>query len=389
MRSKQTGRERMQNVEFFSLQRQHAELRAALHEATNRVLDRGQLILGPELERFEQSFADYSGAKYAVGVGNGLDALILILRSLRIGPGDEVIVPGHTFIATWLAVEQVGASVVPVDVCPDTYNITAARVREAITTRTRAIIAVHLYGQPADMQALAELSADYGLALIEDAAQAHGATYKGRKVGSLATAAAFSFYPTKNLGALGDGGAVTTSDERIAAFVRTFRNYGSKVKYQHDELGCNSRLDEVQAACLTAKLAIIDTKTARRREIARKYTDRLGAIRGLKVPFVAPGTDPVWHLYVVELANRDKVQEKLNDDGIATMIHYPTPPHRQPAYARTALSRIHLPHTENAADHVLSLPMWPELTDEEISRVIDALLRALRAEGEAFTEAAQ
>jgi dTDP-3-amino-3,4,6-trideoxy-alpha-D-glucose transaminase len=389
MKSNQTGRERMQSVEFFSLQRQHAELRATLHEATNRVLGRGQFILGPELERFEQSFADYSCAKYAIGVGNGLDALVLILRSLRVGPGDEVIVPGHTFIATWLAVEQVGASVVPVDVDPDTYNISPARVREAITTRTRAIIAVHLYGQPADMQVLAELSAGYGLALIEDAAQAHGAMYKGRKVGGLATAAAFSFYPTKNLGALGDGGAVTTNDERIATFVRTFRNYGSKVKYQHDELGCNSRLDEVQAACLAAKLAVIDIKNARRREIARNYTERLSEVPGLKVPVVAPDTDPVWHLYVVELANRDAVQKRLSDNGIATMIHYPTPPHRQPAYARTALGRIHLPHTEKAAGHVLSLPMWPELTDEEITRVVHNLARAVRAEGEALTETAQ
>jgi len=372
----------MNPVEFFSLHRQHAELRGAIEAATARVMRSGQFILGAEVERFEREFADYCGAKHAVGVGNGLEALVLILRALAIGPGDEVIVPGHTFIATWLAVEQVGATLVPVDVRPDTYNIDIARAEAAITPRTRAIIAVHLYGQPADMDSLSQLGRARQIAIIEDAAQAHGATYAGKKVGSLGSAAAFSFYPTKNLGALGDGGAVTTNDDSLAASVRALRNYGSSVKYRHDLMGGNSRLDELQAAYLNAKLAAIDVKNARRRDIAARYTERLAGMPGLIVPVVIADAHPVWHLYVVRLADRERIQKQLSRDGIQTMIHYPIPPHRQRAYAGKTASKMRLPHTEQAADQVLSLPMWPEMTDAEVDNVIDALLDAVNLTGE-------
>ena len=271
----------------FSLQRQHAELRAALELATARVLGAGYFILGAEVEKFEHDFAAYVGVKHAVGVGNGLEALGLLLKALRVGPGDEVIVPGHTFIATWLAAEQVGATVVPVDVDPVNYNIDPAQVRMAITSRTRAIIAVHLYGQPAEMNSLDEISKEHGIPVLEDAAQAHGATLDGRKTGGLSLAAAFSFYPTKNLGALGDGGAVTTDDDALAASIRSLRNYGSSVKYRHDELGGNSRLDELQASFLNVKLAGLDNRNEKRRIIATRYSSKLSGVTGVAVPQVA------------------------------------------------------------------------------------------------------
>lgn len=363
-------------VEFFSLQRQHAELRAALELATSRVLGAGYFILGAEVERFENDFAAYLGVKHAVGVGNGLEALSLLLRALRIGSGDEVIVPGHTFIATWLAVEQVGATVVPVDVDPITYNIDPAQVRMAITSRTRAIIAVHLYGQPADMDSLAEVSKEHGIPVIEDAAQAHGATFGGRMAGGLGLAAAFSFYPTKNLGALGDGGAVTTDDAALAASIRSLRNYGSSVKYRHDELGGNSRLDELQASYLRVKLAGLDDRNEKRRDIATRYSSGLSGAPGIAVPQVAKRACSVWHQYVVRLTRRQPIQAELNRRGIQTMIHYPIPPHLQRAYAANPVSRVYLPHTERAAEQVLSLPMWPELSDAEVNGVIGAVTDA-------------
>lgn len=369
----------MNNVEFFSLRRQHAELQEALDAATSRVMGRGQFILGPELERFEQDFAAHAGVKHAIGVGNGLEALVLILRALAVGPGDEVIVPGHTFIATWLAVEEVGARVVPVDVDPETFNIDPAAVDAAITPRTRAIIVVHLYGQPAEMDAVQRIAQHRGIAIIEDAAQAHGATYKGRKAGSLGLAAAFSFYPTKNLGALGDGGAVTTDHDAVAAAVRELRNYGSSAKYRHDSLGTNSRLDELQAGYLSAKLAVLDAKNAARRAVAARYSEELGNLPGLTLPVQSAGAQSVWHLYVVRVSWRDEVQRYLSSRGIGTMVHYPTPPHLQPAYASSALAKLRLPHTERIAGEVLSLPMWPELTDSEVDRVIDAMRNAVAA----------
>jgi dTDP-4-amino-4,6-dideoxygalactose transaminase len=264
-----------------------------------------------------------------------------------------------------------------VDVDPDTYNIDASKAEAAITSRTRAIIAVHIYGQPADMRLLDQISKDHKIPIIEDAAQAHGATYNGAKAGSFGIAAAFSFYPTKNLGALGDGGAVTTNNESIARSVRAQRNYGSSAKYRHDELGCNSRLDELQASYLNVKLSILETKNARRRAIATRYTDGLRNTPSIRLPVVVSSARPAWHLYVIAVTARDQMQAQLNRVGIHTMIHYPIPPHQQLAYAGKQASKIRLPCTERAAKQVLSLPMWPELTDEEIDRVINSVLGAV------------
>ena len=364
-------------VEFFSLQRQHAELGTALEAATARVIRRGYFILGPEVEKFETEFASYLGVKHAIGVGNGLEALSLLLRASRVGPGDEVIVPGHTFIATWLSVEDVGATVVPVDIDPATFNIDPAEVRSAITSRTRAIIAVHLYGQTANMRLLAEISKEHGIALLEDAAQAHGASFDGRKAGTLGLAAAFSFYPTKNLGALGDGGAVTTDDDALAASIRSLRNYGSSVKYCHDELGGNSRLDELQASYLSVKIAGLDDRNEKRRAVAARYSSGLSEIPRIGLPQVAKDAVSVWHQYVIRLTKRQQIQAELGRRGIQTMIHYPVPPHLQRAYAGNPVSRVYLPHTECAAEQVLSLPMWPELSDSEVDSVIDAVKDAV------------
>lgn len=339
-----------------------------------RVVTRGNMILGEELERFEADFANYCGAAHAVGVGNGLDALTLILRSLDIGYGSEVIVPGHTFIATWLAVSQTGAAIVPVDIDIETFNIDPAAVAAAITPRTRAVIAVHLYGKPADLGALVELTSVHNIALIEDAAQAHGALIGGRRAGNLGTAAAFSFYPTKNLGACGDGGAVTTNDGSMAERIRQLRNYGSRLKYVHDELGVNSRLDEIQAAILSTKLPLLDRKNARRRHIAQRYMKGLANLPGLALPLVTDNSESAWHLYVVRSPWRAKLQEELTRLSIGTLIHYPIPPHRQNAFAH--LRGAALPNSELAAEQVLSLPMWPEMTEDEVEHVITRVREA-------------
>ena len=366
----------MTGVPFFSLQRLHAELRPQLDRDIARVLDGGAFVLGHESERFESDFANYCGVNHAVGVGNGLDALVLILRGLGIGRGDEVIVPGHTFIATWLAVSQVGATIVPVDVDLATYNIDVAKAADAITPNTRAILAVHLYGRLADVEGLARLASRRNLALIEDSAQAHGAALGARRAGSFGTAAAFSFYPAKNLGALGDGGAITTNDEALADRVRRLRNYGSQVKYVHEAMGINSRLDELQAAVLGVKLVSLDAKNRRRREIARRYAAGLADAPDLVLPTAIDDSESVWHLYVVRHPRRGRLQDELTRNGIGTLIHYPTPPHRQLAYAGTGLEAAKLPHSDQAAAEVLSLPMWPEMTDDEVQMVIDRVREA-------------
>ena len=360
----------MINVPFFSLARAHAELRPQLDAAIARVIDSNRLIMGRELSAFEQAFAEACGVRHAIGTGNGLDAISLILRALGIGPGDEVIVPGHTFVATWLAVSQLGATIVPADIEPDSFNLDPEAVAAAITPRSRAVIAVHLYGQPARADRLGELCRRHGLAFIEDAAQAHGSRYHGRPAGSLGLAAAFSFYPTKNLGALGDGGAVTTDDPAIAERVRLLGNYGSRAKYEHEESGVNSRLDELQAALLGAKLPGLTAKNARRRAIAAELSRGLAGIPDLVLPHVVPGAEPVWHLYVVRHPLRDALKAALEGAGIGTLIHYPLPPHRQALYAGTALGRLSLPHSEAASREVLSLPLWPEMTDVEVEEVV-------------------
>ena len=282
-----------------------------------------------------------------------------------------MIVPGHTFIATWLAVSHCGATVVPADIDPETFNLDPAAVSRALSPRTRAIIAVHLYGRPAAMAELAKIADQAGVALIEDAAQAHGARHHGRRVGGLARAAAFSFYPTKNLGALGDGGAVTTNDADLADRVRQLRNYGAHVKYHHAERGVNSRLDELQAALLSTKLPRLDAKNAQRGAIAARYSAAFADLPGLVLPRTDPALDSVWHLYVIRCPARDRLQALLTEAGVATMVHYPVPPHRQPAYATETLATSGLPASERAAAEVLSLPLWPEMTEAEVGFVIE------------------
>ncbi|WP_300442310.1 DegT/DnrJ/EryC1/StrS family aminotransferase [Zoogloea sp.] len=361
----------MKSVPFLDLGLVHREIRGALDEAFKRVLDSGWFIMGPELEAFEAEFAAYCGVKHCIGVGNGLEALHLLLRAYDVGPGDEVIVPSNTFIATWLAVSECGATPVPVEPNPLTHNIEAPAIAAAITSRTKAIMPVHLYGQTADMDPINELARKHGLVVIEDAAQAQGALYKGRRAGSLGHAAGTSFYPGKNLGALGDGGAVLTSDDAIAEKVKRLRNYGSQVKYQHDVAGYNSRLDEVQAALLRVKLGVLDQWNGRRKAIAARY-DRMLAGSGVELPFVPEYADPVWHLYVIRSRNRDALRAHLDRMRIATVIHYPIPPHRQACYQ--AFAGAHLPLADQLAGEVISLPMSPVLGDDEVDQVVSALL---------------
>ncbi len=338
--------------------------------AYKRVMDSGTYIMGSEVDHFEKEFAAYSNVSHCVGVGNGLDALTLLLRAYGIGAGDEVIVPSNTFIATWLAVSQCGAKPVPVEPDPVSHNMDPARIEKAITPRTRAIMPVHLYGQVADMDPIMEIAARFGLVVIEDAAQSQGALYKGRKAGGLGHAAGTSFYPGKNLGAMGDAGAVLTNDAEIAAKVRKLRNYGSTVKYEHTEAGYNTRLDELQAAFLREKLRVLDAWNQKRQLVAKKYTEALQGT-GLTLPQGSPWGGDVWHLYVVVTAQRDALHQYLASRGIGTVIHYPKPPHLQGCYAE--YSQTSLPVAEQLAGQVLSLPMSPDLTDAEVQEVIDSV----------------
>lgn len=363
------------DVPFLDLGAVNAPYADELKAAAGKVVDSGWYVLGDELDAFEREFARYCGTAHMVGVGNGLDALSLILRAYRergaLAEGDEVIVPANTFIASFLAVTA--NRLVPVPVEPDdaSFNLDPARVEAAIGPRTRAIMAVHLYGRLADMPALAEIARRRGLLLIEDAAQAHGASCHGRRAGSLGDAAAFSFYPGKNLGALGDGGAVATDDEDLATRVRALRNYGSPEKYRHDTQGANSRLDEMQAAMLRVKLRHLDADNARRRAVAEAY---LAGIRhpAIRLPAAgAPGTH-AWHLFVVRSARREALREHLARQGIQTLVHYPVPPHRQPAYA--SLRDLRLPLTDRLHAEVLSLPMAAVLRDDQVERVVEACM---------------
>ncbi len=360
------------NIPFLDLSAQHTECQLELSNAFNSVLDSGQLILSKEVEFFEREFAEYCEVSSCVAVGNGLDAIHLILRASGIGHGDEVLVPSNTFIATWLAVSYAGATPIPVEPDLNTYNINPDLIEAAITERTKAIIPVHLYGQPADMDAINKIAIKYGLKVFEDAAQAHGARYKSRKVGSLADAAAFSFYPGKNLGALGDGGAVTTNDVDLENRIRKLRSYGSSIKYFHELKGFNSRLDELQAAFLRVKLRKLDQWNGLRREIANNYLAQIeGGITVL--PYVPVWAEPVWHLFVVRLSNRDEVQRQLDQNGISTLIHYPVPPHLQRAYINEHLGRAPLVISEKLASQVLSLPMYPGLSIKNQQIIIDLI----------------
>lgn len=363
-------------IPFLDLRAAYLELKPRIDAAVARVLDSGWYILGPEVEAFEAEWAAYCEAAHAVGVANGLDALTLALRALDIGPGDEVIVPSNTYIATWLAVSGVGATPVPVEPDPATHNIDPTRIEAAVTPRTRALLPVHLYGQPADLDPILDIARRHSLRVVEDAAQAHGARYKGKRIGAHGDIVCWSFYPGKNLGALGDAGAITTNDAALAERVALLRNYGSRQKYVNEEPGVNSRLDPLQAAVLRVKLDVLDAWTGRRRAVAAAYAGGL-ADAGLILPHVPDWAEPVWHLYVVRSPARDALQARLSEAGVGTLIHYPIPPHCQAAYAEMGLAPEALPLARRLAGEVLSLPIGPHLAVEDVQTVIRATARGL------------
>jgi dTDP-4-amino-4,6-dideoxygalactose transaminase len=363
-------------VSFLDFTAPYKELKAELDEAYYRFMQSAWYVLGREVEAFEREFADYCDVKHCVGVGNGLEALHLILRASDIGPGHEVIVPSNTYIATWLAVSYAGATPVPVEPDPKTFNIDPSRIEAAITAKTKAIMPVHLYGQPADMDPIIAIARKHRLKVIEDNAQAQGARYKGRRTGSLGDAAGNSFYPGKNLGAFGDAGAVTTNDAQLADRVRMLRNYGSKKKYYNDEKGFNSRLDELQAAFLRVKLKKLDEWNDRRRNAATLYLTELDGAPDLTLPFVPEWAEPVWHLFVVRSSMRDTLQQHLARQGVETLVHYPVPPHLSKAYADESRGRGAFPIAEGLADSVLSLPMGPHITREQVEFVVGETTRA-------------
>lgn len=364
---------RKADIPFNDLAWPYEQLGAELDETTRRFFGSGHYVLGPEVQAFESEYAAYCGAKYCVGVASGLDAMQLVLRAWEIGPGDEVIVPSNTYIATWLAVSLAGARPVPIEPDHQTYNLDPARISAAITKHTRAILPVHLYGQCADMDPIRSLAREHGLKILEDAAQAQGARYKGIPAGSLGDAAGHSFYPTKNLGAYGDAGAVTTDDPELAENVRSLRNYGSRKRYYNDRKGLNSRLDELQAALLRVKLRHLEQWNGRRRKLATIYLNNLDNVPEddaarcprLVLPFVPAWADPAWHLFVVRHPQRDALQSALLAAGIGTLIHYPVPPHKSGAYSASS-ERYSFPLADEIAETVLSLPLGPHLSEDQV-----------------------
>jgi dTDP-4-amino-4,6-dideoxygalactose transaminase len=363
-------------IPFLDLRSVNLRDSDAFSGSFQRVLDSGWLILGEELQQFEKEFATFCEASECVGVANGLDALILSLKALGIGQGDEVLVPSNTYIATWLAVTHVGALPVPVEPDETTFNLNPELIERSITSRTKAIMVVHLYGLPADLTQVIEIANRFQLKVIEDAAQAHGARHHGRRIGSHGDVVAWSFYPGKNLGALGDGGAVTTNNAALADSIRVLRNYGSKVKYHNEVVGFNSRLDELQAAFLRIKLASLEADNAHRRQIAQVYQSELAQIDDLVLPICPQNLEPVWHLFVVRHPQRDALCHELKELGIGTVIHYPVPPHLQPAYNHLGLGPGSLPISERIHNTVLSLPMGPTQDTQATNHVIDGVRRA-------------
>lgn len=359
-------------IPFLDLKAPYLELKEELDDAIARVVSSGWFIGGPEVDAFEADYATYCGATHAVGVANGLDALHLALRAMDVGPGDEVIVPSNTYIATWLAVSQCGATPVPVEPDARTYNMDASLIEAAITPRTKVILPVHLYGQPADMDSILAIAHKHGLKVLEDGAQAHGAKYKGKPLGAHGDAVAWSFYPGKNLGAMGDGGAVTTNDAQLADRIRVLRNYGSRAKYVNEVQGYNSRLDPLQAAILSVKLKHLDGWNTRRRVFGTRYQQGLADCK-LTLPFIPNWAEPVWHLYVVQHSQRDTLQKQLSDAGIGTLIHYPIPPHLQQAYAGLLHAQGSFPISEQIHKDLLSLPMGPAMRLEDVDMVIGAV----------------
>jgi dTDP-4-amino-4,6-dideoxygalactose transaminase len=361
-------------IPFLDLTLPLKDIQHEIDDAYRRVIKSGHFIMGTELSRFENEFAAFTGSKYCIGVANGLEALHLILRAKGIGPGDEVIVPSFTFIATWLAVTHVGAIPVPVDIRSSTYNIDPTLVERKITKNTKAVMPVHLFGQPAEMDDLSVICEKNGLMLIEDAAQAHGATIHGRSVGRLGAAAGFSFYPGKNLGAFGDGGAITTDDPELCNKIKLLRNYGSEEKYQHLEQGLNSRLDEIQAAWLRVKLKHLPRWNERRSQQADIYLTNIDKDK-VVLPETLTGLGHAWHLFVVRVKNRNFLQAALQKEGIGSLVHYPVSPHLQPAYAPMGFSKGVFPVAEEVQEEVLSLPIGPHLQDDQVKIVCNAINR--------------
>jgi len=360
-------------VPFVDLVTQYRAIASEVEIAVTEVLSRCNFVLGPQVDQFERAFADFVGCQYAVGVSSGLDALRLALAGLAIGPGDEVIIPANTYIATALAVTAQGAKPVLVDCDPSTYAIDVSRIEPAITARTRAIIPVHLTGQSADMDPILNLAARYRLRVVEDAAQAHGTRYKGHACGAIGDAGCFSFYPGKNLGAYGDGGLVTTNDKLLAERLRRLRNYGQQQKYEHTEKGLNARLDTLQAAILKVKLKYLARWNEDRARHAKSYASRLEGLRGVRLQSCLPDSTHIFHLYIIESERRNALQQYLEEHGIQTGIHYPKPIHLQPAYKDLGYTVGDFPETERLANQMLSLPMFPELTEKQITLVCDTV----------------
>ena len=353
-------------IPLVDLKRQYESIKEEINGAIIRVLERGNFILGEEVSKFEEEFSSYCNVKYGIGVASGTDALTLAIRALGIGRGDEVITVPNTFIATVDAIVRNGAKPVFVDIDEESYNIDVNKIEEKITKNTRAVIPVHMYGQPADMDPILDIAEANNMYVIEDASQAHGAEYKGKKVGSLGDIAAFSFYPSKNLGAVGDAGIIVTNNEELADKIRVLRNYGQRKKYYHDFIGYNSRLDEIQAAVLRVKLKYLDVWNEKRRELAKIYNEQFSDVREIKPPIEMDYAKHVYHLYVIRCKNRDELRQYLKSKGISTGIHYPIPIHLQEAYKYLGYRSGDFPITEKYADEILSLPMFPELTKEEI-----------------------
>ena len=360
-------------IPFLDLKATYTELQPELDAAIKRVLESGWYILGGEVEEFEREYASYCETKHCVSVANGLDALYLALLALGVGAGDEVIVPTNTFIATWLAVSQCGATPIPVEPDAATYNIDPARIEAAITPRTKVILPVHLYGQPCDMDPILAIAHKHGLKVLEDGAQAHGAKYKGKRIGAHGDIVAWSFYPGKNLAAFGDGGAITTDDVVLADRIRILRNYGSRVKYVNEVRGFNSRLDPIHAAAMRVKLKVLDVWNARRAGIANRYKNELRGL-GLVLPFVPDWSEPAWHLFIIQYPQRDALQKALCDAGVDTLIHYPIPPHLQQAYVEAGYGKGQFPLAEQIANNCLSLPIGPHIRSDDVSRVVEAVI---------------
>lgn len=360
------------SVPFLDLQAAYREIAGEIDEAARRAISSGRYIGGPELAAFEAEFADYCGAGHCVGVANGLDALHLALAAMGVGPGDEVILSSNGYIATWLAVSMAGATPVPVEPDERTHNLDPQLIEDSITERTRVLLPTHLYGQPAHLEPMLDVARRHGLRVLEDAAQAHGARYRGGRIGSHGDAVCWSFYPSKNLGAFGDAGAVTTNNPELADSIRTLGNYGSPKRYVNSVRGFNSRLDPLQAAILRVKLRHLDRWNGLRAELAAMYHERLQGTR-IELPFTPSWAEPVWHLYVIQVDYRDELQAWLRSAGIETLVHYPIPPHRQQAYADLRLSEGTFPIAERLAKRVLSIPIGPHMTLEQAERVAEAV----------------